>query len=493
MSAAMSSASSGPSSSLDRAVAVDQALAGLGQRCRSRGRPMGDHDAHALVAGRAGEVVQETQAGVVGVVDVVDHEQQAVRRPRRGAPARRRRRTVAGASSRRSRRSRRRRAPGRSPRGGVGETVEQRRVAAAQVGQRLDDRRVRPRALDGADVPWPTRKPRSRARRGARDEQRRLADAGRPADDRVRRAPPPTSSRARSMAASSRSRPTSSSSGGDGATSCSASSRSRSATASRPGATPSSRRSARSRRSNWRSAAWRSPLAGVAAHQLEVGALVAGVELDHLLPAAVEAQKIEVAQAELLAAVLGPLARSGPAGAVHRRRAVKAGGLRGVAVGERGAGQLLELDDVDGRRRPRDRARPRRPAARRRRGGRWPDGRSGRPCAASARPRRAVSSGHTASMTCSRCRRRPGARARSLTSAAAWRRVQLVGHGTASTATSKRPSSVMSIVGIALVLLSSRRAWREWARPRRRGERRSRGCRSGAAGCVGARSCGVTA
>ena len=57
---------------LGRAVAVDEALAGLGQRVGHRRRPMGEHDAHPLVVRRAGDVVQEAQAGVVGVVDVVD-------------------------------------------------------------------------------------------------------------------------------------------------------------------------------------------------------------------------------------------------------------------------------------------------------------------------------------------------------------------------------------------------------------------------------------
>ena len=65
-----------------RRVAVDQAVARLGQRGAHRRRPVAEHDADALRGGRAGEVVEEAQARVVGVVDVVDGEQEAVRRRR---------------------------------------------------------------------------------------------------------------------------------------------------------------------------------------------------------------------------------------------------------------------------------------------------------------------------------------------------------------------------------------------------------------------------
>ena len=64
---------------LGRSMPVDQALACLGQRVGQRRRPVGEHDAHPLVVRRAGDVVEQPQAGVVGVVDVVDGEQQAVR------------------------------------------------------------------------------------------------------------------------------------------------------------------------------------------------------------------------------------------------------------------------------------------------------------------------------------------------------------------------------------------------------------------------------
>jgi hypothetical protein len=57
----------------------------------------------------------------------------------------------------------------------------------------------------------------------------------------------------------------------------------------------------------------------VAAHEGEMGEFVAVIELDELLPAIVEAQQIEVAQPELLAALLPPTVRSGRGAAAHRR------------------------------------------------------------------------------------------------------------------------------------------------------------------------------
>jgi hypothetical protein len=69
---------------LGGAVAVEEALAGLGQDLAQRARPVGEDEADAVLTGRPGQVVQQAQAGVVGVVDVVEGEQQAVRR--RGEP-----------------------------------------------------------------------------------------------------------------------------------------------------------------------------------------------------------------------------------------------------------------------------------------------------------------------------------------------------------------------------------------------------------------------
>ena len=189
-----------------------------------------------------------------------------------------------------------------------------------------------------------------------------------------------------------------------------------------PGATPSSRRSVAVEALELAQRGVAVAVGGVPAHQREVGDLVAGVELDDRLPAAVEAQQVEVAEAELLAALLGPrlVAVLGQQlAAVQRERLA---GRGDVLVGQRAAGELLEPNDVDvdvgvgaaGRRARRAAPRSRgTPMARRAK------------CAALCSFGAAssiVSSGHTRSMTCSRCSRRPGARASTFTSAAAWRR-----------------------------------------------------------------------
>ena len=202
---------SGPSSSSIapwRSIRLWRVSASVSRRRR---RPMGEHDADALVARRAGDVVQEAQAGVVGVVDVVDGQQQPVRGRREADQL------GGGDEQPLVRALARPRDLGAGERAVdllavvVGETVEQRRVAPAHVGERLDDRArtaTRPR-------PAPT----CRARRGSpaprasavdRGEQRRLADAGRAADDQhVRLRPAAESTSARSASASSPSRPTS--------------------------------------------------------------------------------------------------------------------------------------------------------------------------------------------------------------------------------------------------------------------------------------------
>ena len=96
-------------------------------------------------------------------------------------------------------------------------------------------------------------------------------------------------------------------------------------------------------RSNWRSAAWRSPLAACRRIEREVRDLVARVELDHRLPPAVEAQQVEVAQAQLLAPLLGPLlvaVLGQQLAAVEGERCARGSD---VVVGQRPPGELLEL------------------------------------------------------------------------------------------------------------------------------------------------------
>ena len=72
----------------------------------------------AVVAGRAGDVVEQAQAGVVGVVDVVDGEQQPVRRRREADELGRGDEQALVRARPVPRRPRRRPARGRSPRGG---------------------------------------------------------------------------------------------------------------------------------------------------------------------------------------------------------------------------------------------------------------------------------------------------------------------------------------------------------------------------------------
>ena len=91
----------------------------------------------------------------------------------------------------------------------------------------------------------------------------------------------------------------------------------------------------------------------VALHQRDVGRLVAGVELDQLVPAAVEAQQVEVAQAQLLTTLLGPLVVAILRQQLAAVEGERAAGRDDVLVHEGAAGQLLELHDVDRRRRAR--------------------------------------------------------------------------------------------------------------------------------------------
>ena len=160
---------------LGRAMAVDEALAGLGQDVAQRARSVGEDEADVVVARRPGDVVQEAKAGVVGVVEVVEGQQQAVRR--RGEPDQLGRgheqalvRAPAGP---------RRLLADQDPVDLlavlVGQPVEQGRVAAAEVGHRLDDRRVGPRPLDRRRRPLPDAQAQVPGPAGERGQHRRLA------------------------------------------------------------------------------------------------------------------------------------------------------------------------------------------------------------------------------------------------------------------------------------------------------------------------------
>jgi hypothetical protein len=87
----------------------------------------------------------------------------------------------------------------------------------------------------------------------------------------------------------------------------------------------------------------------VASHEGEMSELVARVELDHRLPATIEAQQVEIAQTELLAALLRP--RLVPVvgqqlTAVHRQRLTGGGD---ILIDQSRAGEVLKPLDVDGR------------------------------------------------------------------------------------------------------------------------------------------------
>ena len=134
---------------VDGVVAGHQAVPGFREgRCVWRWA-MADGDDDALVEAGAGQVVQQAQAGVVGVVDVVDDQEHTVGG---GGEAKQfgggdEQSLVSGLAS-----------PAGVGAGerpvdllavGVGETVEEGGMAAAQVGERFDDRRIRPCSFDG--------------------------------------------------------------------------------------------------------------------------------------------------------------------------------------------------------------------------------------------------------------------------------------------------------------------------------------------------------
>ena len=81
-------------------------------------------------------------------------------------------------------------------------------------------------------------------------------------------------------------------------------------------------------------------------HEGEVRALVARVEFGQRLPAAVQAQQIQVTLPELVAARLGPLLVPVPGQQLATVQRERLAGRGGIPVGERPAGQFLEPDRV---------------------------------------------------------------------------------------------------------------------------------------------------
>ena len=162
-----------------RALARHEALAHLQERRTDGVEPVGHHQGHTLVRRGPGEVVEEAQAGLVGIVDVVDGEQQPL--PRRRQPDElgggHEEPLVAPIP-----------APGHLPTRqrpvdldpvGVVEAVEEGDVAAADVGQRLEHRRIGPRALHRGRRALPDPEALLGRQLAGSGQQRRLPDAGR--------------------------------------------------------------------------------------------------------------------------------------------------------------------------------------------------------------------------------------------------------------------------------------------------------------------------
>ena len=225
-------------------------------------------------------------------------------------------------------------------------------------------------------------------------------------------------------------------------------SRARSRSASGLGAVPSSRRSACSSRSNWRSAAaqvalrrrWPGPGRGGPARRPG--------PRQQLVPAPGEPEQVDVQRRGLVAGLLGPrlvevVGQQRAAVGVERLRGREP--RRGRPARSGRPPELVGVDaDVVGR------ADSSTMSLRScRRAGRVAERAAGvvRRLVQPRPGRLDGTAGQSASTTCSRCSRRPGARASSLTSEAAWRRVQAsAATGTPSTATSNPPSSRTLIV-----------------------------------------------
>ncbi len=327
------------------AVPVDEALAGLGERVGHREGAVAEHDAHALRGCRPGDVVQQAKARVISVVDVVDGEQKPVRRGREAHElADRDEETLVRAASRPGHRRASERTVDLHPMV-VSEPVEQRGVPATHVRQRLDDRCVGPRSLDwrrGASADAEAQLPPST---DDGIEQRRLADAGRPADDQRAAS---AGGRVEQGALRDLDLLLASDQGvvladrdlslGQQAIpqrDCLASGSHAELTAHRP-------------IHPLELAERRMPVAvgRVPAHECEMGDLVARVDLDDGLPPAVELEQVEVAEPQLLATVLRPVFVAVVGEQLTEVEGEGGAGCDDVVVGEGAPSDLLELHDV---------------------------------------------------------------------------------------------------------------------------------------------------
>ena len=290
-----------------RTLARHEALTHLQERRTDGVEAVRHHQGHAVVRRGPGEVVQEAQAGLVGIVDVVDGEQQPL--PRRRQPD-----ELGGGHEEPlvapipapghlpARRAPGRSRPGRSPRGRRG-------------GRRGGGRRRRaPRARAHRATTPPPRPPHP-ARPGspARSPAGGLGPAAStsrcraiPSRTTPGRDPRPPRPSVRPSAACSASRPTSSSSGRR-----------------RTGAPAKRLVAERDRRRTRSHAELAAQLAvhalelaehGVAVaggevllHELDVGLLVARLDLDQGVPATGQAEQLDVPQPQVLTTLLGPV------------------------------------------------------------------------------------------------------------------------------------------------------------------------------------------
>ena len=129
---------------LCRAVTAEKAPAHLLQPAAGRDGSVSENQADPVLVGRAGQVVQKAEAGVVGIVEVVDDEEHSDSR-RRGPHEREcsHEEALVGAVARPGHVD-----PAQRPFELVAilrsEPVEQCRILSTQLGQRLEHRRVRP-------------------------------------------------------------------------------------------------------------------------------------------------------------------------------------------------------------------------------------------------------------------------------------------------------------------------------------------------------------
>jgi hypothetical protein len=330
---------------LEGAVSIDEALARLCERVAHGIRPAGQHDAHAVTARRAGQVVEQPKAGVVCLVDVVDGEQKAVRggdQPDQlgGGDEQLLVRAAAGPRDLGTGESAIDLLPIL-----LGEPVEQRWVVSTHIGQRFDDRCIRPRTLDRSRRPMPDLKAQVLCPFGDSSEHRRLSGTGSTDDDHC---------------AASADRAIEQCSFRNGELDVPTDqavvslrnivfSEQIVAKRERLASGRNTELAAQRAVHAFELAQCRMPVAvrRMPAHECQMRELVTLVELNHVFPATIEAQQVEMAQPEQLATILCPqlVAVLGQQLAAVQRKRLSC--RVEVFFRECAASKILEPDDVD--------------------------------------------------------------------------------------------------------------------------------------------------